>query len=88
MGNMALLEEKLALSDLSIGMKVKASQLSEILDTYIILTDVHLVKNSLGIGTFEGTIDSISTELIRMTKPNSTLIYNDSYEREDCCEYE
>lgn len=85
---MALLEEKLTLSDLSIGMKVKASQLSEILDTYIILTDVHLVKNPLGIGTFEGIIDSISTELIRMTKPNSTLIYNDSYEREDCCEYE
>lgn len=80
--------KKYTLSDLKVGMKVKASQLSEILDTYIVLTDVHLVKNTLGIGTFEGTVDSISTKLIRLTKPNSTLIYNDSYEREDCCEYE
>ena len=85
---MTVSEKKLTLDDLSVGMKVKASQLSEILDTYIILTDVHLVKNALGIGTFEGNIDSISKKMIRLTKPNSTLIYNDSYEREDCCEYE
>lgn len=78
----------LTLDDLKIGMKVKASQLSDILDTYIVLTDVHLVKDELGIGTFEGIIDNISDHLVRMTKPNSALIYNDSYEREDCCEYE
>lgn len=57
---MAVLEKKLTLDDLKIGMKVKASQLSDILDTYIILTDVHLVKNILGIGTFEGNIEKQS----------------------------
>ena len=36
---MAVLEKKLTLDDLKIGMKVKASQLSDILDTYIILTE-------------------------------------------------
>lgn len=81
-------EKKLSIKDLSIGMKVTAEQLSDILDTYIILTDVHLVKNSLGIGTFEGIIDKISQNEIRLTKPHSTLIYNDSYDREDFCEYE
>lgn len=81
-------EKKLTLDDLKIGMKVKESQLSDILDTYIILTDVHLVKNEIGVGTFEGIVDSISNHLIRMTKPNSTLVYNNPYEREDCCEYE
>ena len=85
---MVISEKKLTIDDLSIGMKVKASQLSEILDTYIILTDVHLVKNTLGIGTFEGIVDNISKQKLRLTKPNSTLIFNDSYEREDCCEYE
>lgn len=85
---MIMSEKKLTINDLSIGMKVKASQLSEILDTYIILTDVHLVKNALGIGTFEGIVDNISKQKLKLTKPNSTLIFNDSYEREDCCEYE
>jgi hypothetical protein len=81
-------EKKLTKNDLTIGIKVKASQLSDILDTYIILTNVHLVRDNFGIGTFEGTIDNISDELITLTKPNSILIYNDSYERETCCEYE
>lgn len=85
---MTIAENKLSLNDINIGMKVTASQLSDILDTYIILTNVRLVKNCLGIGTFEGIIDNISKSEIRITKPNSTLIYNDSYEREDYCEYE
>ncbi|MDE6750512.1 MAG: hypothetical protein K2K21_15850 [Lachnospiraceae bacterium] len=80
--------QKLSLDDLSIGMSVTSSQLSEILDTYIILKDVYLVKNRLGIGTFEGIVDAISKPEIRLTKPNSTLIYNDSFERENYCEYE
>ena len=50
---MTATEKKLSVDDISIGMRVTANQLSDILDTYIILTDVHLVKNSLGIGTFE-----------------------------------
>ncbi len=85
---MIINEKKLTIDELQIGMRVKAEQLRDILDTYIILSDVQLVKNSIGIGTFEGVVDSISKELIRITKPNSTLIYNDSYGREDCCEYE
>ena len=32
-------------------------QIYDILDTYIILTDAHLVKNKIGIGTFEGIIN-------------------------------
>lgn len=84
----ALQEKMYTIDEIKYGMKVKASQLSNILDTYIILTDVHLVKNKIGIGTFEGIIDCISREPIRLTKPNSTLVYNDSYEREGYCEYE
>ena len=85
---MTATEKQLSVDDISIGMRVTANQLSDILDTYIILTDVHLVKNSLGIGTFEGIIDKISKKEIRLTKPHSTLIYNDSFEKEDYCEYE
>lgn len=85
---MAITKSKLSINDISIGMKVTADQLSEMLDTYIILTDVHLIKDSLGIGTFEGIIDKISQHEIRITKPHSTIIYNDSYDREDFCEYE
>lgn len=84
----ALQEKMYTIDEIRKGMKVKVSQLSNILDTYIILTDVHLVKNNIGIGTFEGTIDCISSEPIRLTKPNSTLVYNDSYERDGYCEYE
>lgn len=85
---MATLENKLTLNDLTIGMKVRANQLSDILDTYIVLTDVQLVKNAIGIGTFEGIIDNISKDELQLTKPHSTLIYNDSFEREEYCEYE
>lgn len=85
---MSTVEKKLTIDDLSIGMKVKASQLSDILDTYIVLTDVQLVKNAIGIGTFEGIVDSFSKDELRLTKPHSTLIFNDSYEREEYCDYE
>ena len=82
---MIAIDDKLHLDDLKIGMRLKASQLSEIYDNYIILTNVKLVKNELGIGTFEGTIDTISKSEVTLTKPHSTLIYNDSYEKEDYC---
>lgn len=85
---MAVAENKLTINDLSIGMKVRANQLSDILDTYIVLTDVQLVKDAIGIGTFEGIVDCFSKDEIQLTKPHSTLIYNDSYEREEYCEYE
>ena len=81
-------EKKYTLDEIQVGMRVKASELSEILDTHIILTDVKLIKNPIGVGTFEGIIDSISKEWKPITKHNSTLIFNDSYEREEYCEYE
>lgn len=83
-------EKKLTINELEAyrGKRVRASQLDNILDTYIVLTDVKLVKNRLGIGTFEGVVDAISKKCLKLTKPNSTLIYNDSYDKEGCCEYE
>ena len=81
-------EKKYTLSEIMPGMKVKASQLSEILDTHIILTDVKLVKNSIGVGSFEGIIDTISEEWKPLTKPNSCLIFHDSSEQEEYDEYE
>ena len=85
---MLLQDKKYTLDELQIGMTVKANQLSDILDTYIILTNVRLVKNEIGIGDFEGVVDVISDHYVPLTKPNSTIVYNDSYAREDYCEYE
>lgn len=64
------MNKKLRLEDLHKGMEVNTEQLSDILDTYIILKD------------------AISTQKLRLTKPNSTLVYNDSYSHEPYCEYE
>jgi hypothetical protein len=87
---MAVAEKKITLKEAEAykGKIVRASQLSDILDTYIILTDVHLVKNEFGVGTFEGVLDTISKSEVKLTKPHSTLIYNDSYEQEGYCGYE
>lgn len=79
---------KLSICDIRPGMRVYASQLVDILDTYIMLKDVKLVKNRIGVGTFEGTIASISKTPLRITEEKSVLVYNDSYEREEYCEYE
>lgn len=46
---MRIPNKKLKLEDLHKGMEVNTEQISDILDTYILLKDVHLVKNSLGI---------------------------------------
>ena len=79
---------KLNINDIKPGMRVRSSQLADILDTYIVLTDVKLVKNKIGVGTFEGTISSISKTPLRVTKDKSVLVYHDSYEGEEYCEYE
>lgn len=68
--------------------RVKANALANIFDRYIVLTEVELVKDSMGIGTFEGIVDAVSDKPIRLTKPHSTLIFHDSYEKEENCEYE
>ena len=80
--------KKLEYTELKVGLKVRASQLVDILDTYIILKDVKLVKNKLGIGTYEGIISAISKKPLRLTEKNSTLVYNDSFERGKYYEYE
>lgn len=74
--------------DQYIGKRVNASQLDDIFDTYIILTDVKLVHDKLGIGDFEGIIDTVSKNKVRLSKSHSTLVYNDSFEAEDFCGYE
>lgn len=71
-----------------IGQRVNAEQLDDILDTYIILTDIRKVRNKIGVCNIEGTIDEFSKEPIRLTKNNSTIVYNDSFEAEDFCGYE
>ncbi len=70
------------------GKQVSTAQLKNIYDLYIILTDVKLVKNKFGIGNFVGTLDCFSEAPLKITKPNSTIVYHDSYEKEENCEYE
>lgn len=70
------------------GKLVSTVQLENIYDLYMVLTDVTLVKNKLGIGSFTGILDCISKTPVKITKPNSTIVYHDSYEREENCEYE
>ena len=55
---------------------------------YIILTDVILEQDEVGIGNFVGTLDCYSEKPLKITKPNSTIVYHDSYEKEEGCEYE
>ena len=80
-------ETKLKLGDIKVGMRVKSEQLSEILDTYIILSNVKLVKNRIGIGDWEGTISAVSKEPISITQENSVLIYHDYLDGEIEIEY-
>ena len=68
-----------------IGKIVNAAQLKSLYDLYIMLTDVRLEKNEIGIGNFVGILDCYSENPLKITKPNSTIIYHDSYEED--CEY-
>lgn len=65
------MDKKLKLEDLKIGMRVKTSQISNIYNTYIILSQTKLNDD----GTTSGTIEFISTvqnkemvEVINMCK--------------------
>ena len=71
-----------------IGKRVNAAQLDNIYDTYIILKDIKLVQDKLGICDFEGIITTISENPIMLTEDNSTLVYNDSFEEDAFCGYE
>ena len=89
-GYMKAAEKCLTINDLQSyrGKRVTTRQLKDILDMYIILTDVKIIKNMTGSSTVEGILDSYSDTYIELSKPNSTLVYNNSLEREKYCEYE
>ena len=89
-GYMKAAEKRLTINDLQSyrGKRVTTRQLKDILDMYIILTDVKIIKNMTGSSTVEGILDSYSDTYIELSKPNSTLVYNNSLEREKYCEYE
>lgn len=70
------------------GKLVSTAQLKNLYDMYIILTDVALEKDEIGVGSFVGILDCYSEEPLKITKPNSTIVYHDSYEKEEACEYE
>lgn len=63
---MAIADKKLTVKDLSIGMQVKASQLSEIYDTYIILTDIKQLPNGDSIGIVSFVNDVLNSDSDRL----------------------
>lgn len=70
-------------------MQVKKSQLSEILDTYIVLTNVHSIGSDLiGIVGFIGK--EITEEVAKLRNPQIpiTCIYNNSTEIGDDVTYD
>lgn len=78
MGNM---NHKYAVRDLRYGMQVKKSQLSEILDTYIVLTNVYSTGNDL-VGNVGFIGKEITEEVAKLRNPDIpiTCIYNNSAE--------
>ena len=86
---MSNMNTKYMVQDLKYGMQVKKSQLSEILDTYIILTNVRCAGNDLvGIVGFIGK--EITEEAARLRNPSIpiTCVYNNSTEIGDDVTYD
>lgn len=81
--------KKYTLPELKVGMQVRKSQLSEIVDVYIVLTDVKSVNNDL-----DGKIGFIGKEIteeitkLRNPKIPITCIYNNSTEIGDDVTYD
>ncbi len=71
-------ERKLSKQELKQGIRVYVPQLSNIYDTYIVLTNVKLVKDKFVCAEFGGIIGYFSTEPLSLTQDNSTLVYNSS----------
>lgn len=69
---------KISQQDLTsyIGKRVNTRQLEDILDTYIILTDVELKKDSHNKYYTEGTLDKISSNSIDFYKENSARVFH------------
>lgn len=76
------------INQLSIGMKVKVSDLDNILDTYIILDNLKIIPDKTYGVTYEGTIEAISKEPIRRKKETQTIVFNNSDEIEGWCYYD
>ena len=79
--------KKYTLEELHIGMEVYKSQLSEIYDTYIILTNVVNTDRGLyGIIGFIGEVITDEVKLLRSEDIPITSVYNNSSELgEDIC---
>lgn len=76
------------INQLSIGMKVKVSDLDNILDTYIILDNLKIIPDKTYGVTYEGTIKAISKEPIHRKKETQTIVFNSSDEIEGWCYYD
>lgn len=81
-------KRNLTADKLKIGMEVLDSELDNILDTYIILGDVKLVDISPIEKAYQGKIVAISNKLIHPSKEGQTLVFNDSFSRQEYCHYE
>ena len=69
---------------LKVGMKVHVSELADIHGVWMILKNPKFVTDEQGFGDTEGILHKISFKSIRITEPNTTLVYNTPYEsRED-----
>ena len=81
--------KKYALQELRLGMQVKKSQLSDILDTYIILTDVSSIGQDL-VGRIGFIGKEITEEVTKLRSPKVaiTCIYNNSTEMGDDVTYD
>lgn len=79
--------KKYTIDELKVGMRVTTSQLSEIYGHYIILSDVKLVQDDMGVCKFEGIVDSITDVQIPFKNENSTLVYHDPMDKDCCYEY-
>lgn len=81
---MPLVNNQYTLEELKLGMQVRKSQLSEILDTYIVLKNVRSIENDL-IGTIGFIGEEITEEVAKLRNPQVpiTTIYNNSTEIDD-----
>lgn len=72
---------KYTLAELKLGMQVRKSQLSEILDTYVVLTNTSIIENDI-IGKIEFIGEEITEEVAKLRSPKVaiTTIYNNSTE--------
>lgn len=79
-----------SVDELKIGIEVTTEELEDILDTYIILENSHLVPRSETFGTtYKGKIKQISKNMLHPSKNGDVLVFNDSIEKDiyHCNEY-